>query len=104
MPPETKTFHLTTEILNPDPGSTLFHAGPIAPISPSVPPNVPPDGDTQSYWASTQDPASRVDVQLDFGTAKQIKVVEIDWELPAQVRQIICWRVFGAPRFVCVRV
>jgi len=46
------------------------------------------DGDTQSYWASTQDPASRVDVQLDFGTAKQIKVVEIDWELPAQAFEL----------------
>jgi hypothetical protein len=26
-----------------------------------------------------------VDVQLDFGMAKQIKAVEIDWEHPAQV-------------------
>ena len=43
------------------------------------------DGDAQSYWASGPDPASRVDVQLDFSAAKQIKAVEIDWEHPAQV-------------------
>ena len=42
------------------------------------------DGDAQSYWASGPDPASRVDVQLDFGATKQIKAVEIDWEHPAQ--------------------
>jgi len=43
------------------------------------------DGDAQSYWASASDPAAPVDVQLDFGEAKQIKSVEIDWEHPAQV-------------------
>jgi hypothetical protein len=43
------------------------------------------DGDAQSYWASGSDPAARVDVQLDFGAAKQIKTIEIEWEHPAQV-------------------
>ena len=43
------------------------------------------DGDSTSYWASGPDPASRVDVQLDFGTTKQIKAVAVDWEHPAQV-------------------
>jgi hypothetical protein len=43
------------------------------------------DGNAQSYWASGSDPAAPVDVQLDFGTAKLIKSVEIEWEHPAQV-------------------
>ena len=60
------------------------------------------DGDAQSYWASGPDPASRVDVQLDFGTSRQIKAVEIDWEHPAQVCLFILALVFwfgslGAP-------
>jgi len=46
------------------------------------------DGDTHSYWASAPDPVSRVDVQLDFGTAKQIKVIELDWEHPAQAFEL----------------
>ena len=52
------------------------------------------DGDAQSYWASGPDPASRVDVQLDFGTSRQIKAVEIDWEHPAQVCLFILALVF----------
>ena len=51
------------------------------------------DGDAQSYWASASDPAAPVDVQLDFGAARQIKSVEIDWEHPAQV--IACSRLAG---------
>ena len=47
------------------------------------------DGDAQSYWSSGSDPAVPVDVQLDFGAARRIKVVEIDWEYPAQV---LLWR------------
>ena len=43
------------------------------------------DGNALSYWASGSDPAAPVDVQLDFGTAKLIKSVEIEWEHPAQV-------------------
>ena len=43
------------------------------------------DGDARSYWASAFDPTAPVDVQLDFGSAKQITAVEIDWEHPAQV-------------------
>ena len=43
------------------------------------------DGDAKSYWASAIDPTSPVDVQIDFGSAKQIKSVEISWEHPAQV-------------------
>jgi hypothetical protein len=43
------------------------------------------DGDAQSYWASASDSAAPVDVLLDFGAARQIKSVEIDWEHPAQV-------------------
>ena len=54
-----------------------------------------PDGDAQSYWASGPDPASRVDVQLDFGAARQIKAVEIDWEHPAQVCAICCFLCFA---------
>ena len=46
------------------------------------------DGDAQSYWASGPDPASPVDVQLDFGATKQIKAVEIDWEHPAQAFEL----------------
>lgn len=42
------------------------------------------DGDGNSFWASGSDPASGVDVQLDFGAAKQIQAVEIEWEYPAQ--------------------
>ena len=42
------------------------------------------DGDAQSYWASGSDPTGPVDVQLDFGTVRQIKSIEIDWEHPAQ--------------------
>lgn len=46
------------------------------------------DGDAQSYWSSAADPASRVDVQLDFGATKQIKAVEIAWEHPAQAFEL----------------
>lgn len=46
------------------------------------------DGDAQSYWASGLDPASRVDVQLAFGAARQIKAVHIDWEHPAQAFEV----------------
>jgi len=46
------------------------------------------DGDAQSYWSSGPDPASKVDVQLDFGAAKQIKAVEIDWEYPPQAFEL----------------
>ena len=42
------------------------------------------DGDGQSYWTSGFDPAAPVDVQLHFGSAIQIKAIEIDWEYPAQ--------------------
>ena len=45
------------------------------------------DGDAQSYWASASDPAAPVDVQLDFGEAKHVKSIEIEWENPAQARQ-----------------
>ena len=44
------------------------------------------DGDAKSYWASALDPTAPVDVQVDFGTSRQIKSIEIDWEHPAQVR------------------
>ena len=44
------------------------------------------DGDAQSYWASGFDPKGPVDVQLDFGAAKRIKSIEIEWEYPAQAR------------------
>lgn len=43
------------------------------------------DGSAQSYWASGFDPASVVDMILDFGAAKQIQNVEIDWERPPLV-------------------
>lgn len=43
------------------------------------------DGDAKSYWASASDPTAPVDVQLDFGDAKHIQSVEIEWEHPAQV-------------------
>lgn len=46
------------------------------------------DGDAQSYWASASDPAAPVDVQLNFGSAKQIKSVEIEWEHPAQAYEL----------------
>lgn len=46
------------------------------------------DGDAQSYWASASDPAAPVDVQLDFGEAKNIKSVEIEWEHPAQAYEL----------------
>ena len=45
------------------------------------------DGDAQSYWASASDPAAPVDVQMDFGEAKHVKSIEIEWENPAQARQ-----------------
>jgi hypothetical protein len=43
------------------------------------------DGDAKSYWASALDPTAPVDVQVDFGTSRQIKSIEIEWEHPAQV-------------------
>jgi len=46
------------------------------------------DGDAQTWWSSATDPASRVDVQLDFGATKQIKAVEIEWEHPAQAFEL----------------
>jgi len=46
------------------------------------------DGDAQSYWASGSDPTGPVDVQLDFGTVRQIKSIEIDWEHPAQAYEL----------------
>jgi hypothetical protein len=46
------------------------------------------DGDAQSYWASASDPAAPVDVQLDFGDAKHIKSIEIEWEHPAQAYEL----------------
>jgi len=46
------------------------------------------DGDAQSYWASGSDPVGPVDLQLDFRSMKQIKVVEIDWEHPAQAFEL----------------
>ena len=42
------------------------------------------DGDGGSFWASGVDPASVVDLNIDFGGAKQIRAVEIDWEYQAQ--------------------
>ncbi len=59
------------------------------------------DADAQSYWASASDPAAPVDVQLDFGAARQIKSVEIDWEHPAQV--IACSRLAGQGRWPALR-
>lgn len=44
------------------------------------------DANAATYWASSADPASPVDVQLDFGSVTQIKAVEIDWERPAQAK------------------
>jgi len=46
------------------------------------------DGDAQSYWASGSDPAGPVDLQLTFPTTLQIKLVEIDWEHPAQAFEL----------------
>ena len=54
------------------------------------------DGDAQSYWASGFDPKGPVDVQLDFGAAKRIKSIEIEWEHPAQAR------VFHVSLFLCM--
>lgn len=47
------------------------------------------DGDAQSYWASASDPAAPVDVQLDFGEAKHVKSIEIEWENPAQAYELL---------------
>ena len=43
------------------------------------------DGDAQSYWASAVDPSAPVDVQVYFGSPRQIKSIDISWEHPAQV-------------------
>ena len=43
------------------------------------------DGDASSFWASGDDPAAPIDVQLDFGGTQQIYSMEIDWEHPALV-------------------
>ena len=43
------------------------------------------DGDDHSFWASAVDPASSVDMNIDFGATKIFRTVEIDWEYPAQV-------------------
>ena len=42
------------------------------------------DANAQSYWASGNDPAGPVDVQLDFGAMQTMKAIAIDWEHPAQ--------------------
>ena len=38
------------------------------------------DGSSDSHWASGFDPTSAVDVILDFGAAKLIETVTIEWE------------------------
>ena len=81
--------------------SSLFPA-PAAPYA-SGAPRYCADGDAQSYWSSGPDPASKVDVQLDFGAAKQIKAVEIDWEYPPQVCTFYMFVLRGVlPDFVSV--
>jgi hypothetical protein len=40
------------------------------------------DGSSETHWASGFDPTSAVDVVLDFGAAKTIETVTIDWEQP----------------------
>jgi len=46
------------------------------------------DADAQSFWASGNDPAAPVDVQLDFGATQHINSVQIDWEYPAQAFEL----------------
>jgi len=41
------------------------------------------NGDAQSYWASAFETSGPVDVQFDFGSEKQVAIIEIDWENPA---------------------
>jgi len=47
------------------------------------------DGSSESHWASGFDPASPVDVVLDFGAAKLIEAVSIEWEHAPLVRKLL---------------
>lgn len=58
------------------------------------------DADAQSFWASSNDPAAPVDVQLDFGATQHINSVQIDWEYPAQVHAALCVHV-GVDFSIC---
>lgn len=46
------------------------------------------DGSSESHWASGFDPTSTVDVVLDFGAAKLIETVSIEWEHPPLVSEV----------------
>jgi len=48
------------------------------------------DGSGDSYWASGFDPISAVDVMMDFGSAKVIESVSIEWEHPPLVSEVGC--------------
>lgn len=58
------------------------------------------DGSSESHWASGFDPTSAVDVVLDFGAAKTIETVTIDWEQPPLVRDIFCQSLHLLARFL----
>lgn len=68
-------------------GATKLDIGPSADVSATSTSaqhaaNSIVDGNSESHWASGFDPASPVDVVLDFGAAKVIETVSIDWEHP----------------------
>lgn len=42
------------------------------------------DGQEASFWSSAANPAGSVSIEFDFGEARHLKAVEIDWEHPAE--------------------
>lgn len=64
------------------------------------------DGSADSHWASGFDPSSAVDVLMDFGAAKIVESVSIEWEHPPLVSKVIlcvlgsiCW--FDSAQSAC---
>ena len=47
------------------------------------------DGSADSHWASGLDPISAVDVTMDFGAAKIVESVSIEWEHPPLVSKVV---------------
>ena len=77
-------------------GATKLDIGPSADVSATSTSaqhaaNSIVDGNSESHWASGFDPASPVDVVLDFGAAKVIETVSIDWEHPPLVVYLQCF-------------
>ena len=47
------------------------------------------DGSADSHWASGFDPISAVEITMDFGAAKIVDSVSIEWEHPPLVSRVL---------------